>query len=90
MTCMNTIQVEIRRAPRGLDAANLWAGSLALPEIAEKIYHGRRRDMDSRTGQVMQLFKCAELLSWADEREPLYVPARQEAERLRALLAEQP
>jgi hypothetical protein len=78
------------RAPRGLDAANLWAGSLALPEIAEKIYHGRRRDMESRTGQVMQLFKCAELLSWADEREPLHVPARQEAERLRALLAEQP
>jgi hypothetical protein len=78
------------RAPRGLDAANLWFGSLAVPQIADKVYQGRRHDLDSRTGQVMQLFKCAELLAWADEREPLYVPARQEAERLRALLAEQP
>jgi hypothetical protein len=78
------------RAPRGLDAANLWFGSLAVPEIADKVYRGRRHDLDSRTGQVMQLFKCAELLAWADDRELLYAPARQEAERLRALLAEQP
>lgn len=75
-------------APHGLDAANLWFGSLAVPEVAERIYCNRRHDMDSRIGQVMQLFKCAELLSWADESEQLFLPARREAERLRALLAE--
>lgn len=74
-------------APRGLDAANLWIGSLAVPQVAEKVYHARQRDMDSRTGQIMQLFKCAELLFWADEREPLHLPARREAERLQTLLA---
>ena len=78
------------RAPRGLDAANLWFGSLAVPEVAERIYRDRRHDMDSQTGQVMQLFKCAELLAWAGEAESLYLPARREAERLRTLLAEQP
>jgi hypothetical protein len=77
-------------APRGLDAASLWFASLAFPEVAEKVYRGRRDDMDSRTGLVMQLFKCAELLSWADESESLFVPARREAERLRTLLAERP
>jgi hypothetical protein len=77
-------------APRGLDAANLWFGSLAVPEVAEKVYRIRGRDLDSRTGRVMQLFKCAELLSWADESESLYLPSRREAERLLALLTEQP
>lgn len=74
-------------APRGLDAASLWAGSLAVPEVAERIYASRRADMDSRTGQVMQLFKCAELLAWADEQERLYGPTRREADRLRVVLA---
>jgi hypothetical protein len=78
------------RAPRGLDAANLWFGSLAVPEIVEKVYNGRRQDMDSRTGQVMQLFKCAELLAWADDSESLFAPAQREAARLRALLVERP
>jgi hypothetical protein len=76
------------RAPRGLDAANLWFGSLAAPEIAEKVYRSRRHDLDSRSGQVMQLFKCAELMAWADEAEPLYPLARREADRLRSLLSE--
>jgi hypothetical protein len=78
------------RAPRGLDAANLWFGSLAVPEIAEKVYNGRRQDMDSRTGQVMQLLKCAELLAWADDSESLFATAQREAARLRALLVERP
>jgi hypothetical protein len=77
-------------APRGLDAANLWFGSLAVPEIAEMVYNSRCHDMDSSTGRVMQLFKCAELLAWADEGEALFAPAQREAERLRALLAERP
>jgi hypothetical protein len=78
------------RAPRGLDAANLWFGSLAVPQIAAKVCQSRHHDLDSRTGQIMQLFKCAELLAWADEHEPLYLPARREADRLRVHLAKQP
>ena len=73
-------------APRGLDAANLWAGSLAVPHSADRILHDRRRELDTSTGRTMMLFKCAEILSWADESEPAYIPARREAERLRALL----
>ena len=76
-------------APRGLDAANLWFGSLSVPAVAERIYNARRSEMDSRTGQLMQLFKCAELLAWADESEPLFAPARRQAERLRTLCGRQ-
>lgn len=77
------------RAPRGLDPANLWFSSLAVPDLAERIRSARRGELDSRTGQVMQLFKCAELLAWADESEPLFTPAQREARRLSAELAEQ-
>lgn len=71
------------RAPRGLDAATLWAGSFAVPEIADAMYEHRRADLESPSGKVMRLFKCAELLAWADQREPRYVTARREVERLR-------
>jgi hypothetical protein len=77
------------RAPRGLDAANLWFGSLAVPAVAERIYTALRGEMDSRTGQIMRLFKCTELLAWADESESLYAPAQREALRLNAQLAAQ-
>lgn len=71
-------------APRGLDAASLWGGSLTVPEVAATIYEQRRADLECSTGKLMRLFKCAELLSWADEREPLYGPMRHEAESLLA------
>lgn len=38
----------------------------------------------------MQLFKCAELLAWSDEDEPMYQPARREADQLRGVLSERP
>jgi len=31
MTCICTLQVEISRAPRGPDGADLWFSSLAVP-----------------------------------------------------------
>lgn len=71
-------------APRGLDPAVLWAGSLTAPALAAQILDRRRADLESRSGRVMRLFKCAELLAWADEREPLYRPMRMEAEKLLA------
>jgi hypothetical protein len=63
------------RAPRGLDAANLWFSSLAVPGLAEKVLERRRADLESVTGRTMRLFKCAELLAWANEDEPLHAPA---------------
>ena len=71
-------------APRGLDAASLWAGSLTFPALAAQVFHRLRADLESQSGRVMRLFKCAELLAWADEREPLYSPMRVEAEKLLA------
>jgi hypothetical protein len=73
------------RAPRGLDAANLWAGSLAAPEVAALVYRHRSADLESRTGRIVRLFKCAEVLSWADGQEPLFEPTRIEAARLLAM-----
>lgn len=69
-------------APRGLDAANLWFSSLAIPGLAEKVVQHRHADLESPTGRTMRLFKCAELLAWADENEPLYGPAKQAAQHL--------
>ena len=71
-------------APRGLDAASLWAGSLTAPALAAQVRNCLRTDLESRSGRVMRLFKCAELLAWADEREPLCRPMRIEAEELLA------
>lgn len=70
------------RAPRGLDAANLWFGSLAVPGLAEKVLERRRADLESVTGRTMRLFKCAELLAWANEDEPLRSPARRAVQEL--------
>jgi hypothetical protein len=70
------------QAPRGLDAATLWFASLTTPEIAAKIRHHRHTDLNSPTGRTIMLFRCAELLTWADPSEPLYTPATREAEEL--------
>lgn len=70
------------RAPRGLDAANLWFASLAVPGLAETVLHHRVADLESPTGRTMRLFMCAQLLAWADESEPLYEPATRAARQL--------
>lgn len=69
-------------APRGLDAANLWFGSLTVAGLAERVLQHRRGDLETPTGRTMRLFKCAELLTWADETEPLYGPAKHAAHHL--------
>ena len=75
------------RAPRGLDAANLWRSSLTVPEVSDRVYRQRRADLESRTGQIMMLFYCAEIMSWADESEPALAPAKVAVERLVKILA---
>ncbi|WP_027944014.1 hypothetical protein [Amycolatopsis taiwanensis] len=69
-------------APRGLDAANLWASSLTVPELAERVYHERRADLESRPGKLMALFSVAKILcDWSipDELREL---ATREADKL--------
>jgi hypothetical protein len=74
-------------APRGLDAANLWFSSLRQPTVAEKIREHRRVDLESRTGKIMALWRCAEFLGWAGEEEPEYGAVKRESERLMRELA---
>jgi transcriptional regulator with XRE-family HTH domain len=49
-------------APRGLDAATLWANSLAVPNLATQVWRERATDLESPTGRVMALFCLARLL----------------------------
>lgn len=62
-------------APRGLDAATLWSESLAIPDLAERIYRHRRADLDTRTGRLMRLYRCAVLIAAGDRSGPLLEPA---------------
>jgi hypothetical protein len=70
------------RAPRGLDAATLWRSSLTVSDVAERVLRHRLLDLECRTGRIMMLYYCAEIISWADVSEPLFVPSKAEAEKL--------
>lgn len=48
--------------PRGLDAASLWAYSLCVPPVAERIQNEFKEDLTTRSGKLAQLFNCVELL----------------------------
>ncbi|TCO56878.1 hypothetical protein EV192_106353 [Actinocrispum wychmicini] len=50
-------------APRGWDAASLWHNSLLVPALADRIYRERGADLDSRSGLLCQLMRCAEILT---------------------------
>ncbi|MFI6465451.1 hypothetical protein [Streptomyces sp. NPDC050538] len=70
-------------APLGLDSANLWASSLAVPALAERVLHERRSDFESRDGKVMTLFACSKILGpYAHPEDPRLEPARRMAERV--------
>ena len=49
-------------APRGWDASTLWSASLAVPTLANRVLKERQVDLDNRTGELVQLYHCAELL----------------------------
>lgn len=63
------------RAPRGYDAASLWHDSLAVPALAERVACELRSELDSRTGRLCQLMRCAETITappgYADDLLPL-------------------
>jgi len=70
-------------APRGLDAASLWASSLAVPVLADRVRHERRSDFESREGKVMTLFACSKILGpYAHPEDPRLEPVRCMAERV--------
>ncbi|MEU7160560.1 hypothetical protein AB0A98_29630 [Streptomyces chrestomyceticus] len=70
-------------APRGLDAASLWAASLAVPDLTERVLYERRENLGSRDGKLMMLFACAKITGpYADQADPKLAPARTAAQRL--------
>ncbi|MGW6393072.1 hypothetical protein ACWFR1_21765 [Streptomyces sp. NPDC055103] len=70
-------------APCGLDAANLWGASLAVPALADRVRSERRDDLESRDGKLMTLFIAAKILGpYADPDDPRLGAARETAERV--------
>lgn len=70
-------------APRGLDSASLWAQSLAVPALADRVARERSRDLGSRDGKVMSLFACAKIAGpHAQPGDPRLESAQRAAERL--------
>ncbi|WP_328831184.1 hypothetical protein OHT77_28025 [Streptomyces sp. NBC_00252] len=70
-------------APRGLDAASLWASSLAVPALADRVWRERRSDFESRDGKMMTLFACSKILGpYAHPEDPRLEPARRMAEQV--------
>jgi hypothetical protein len=72
-------------APRGNDAACLWASALAVPAIADRVHAEFRDDLDSRSGRIARLWVCSNILRMAGRRADataLQQPARDAAERL--------
>ncbi|MFD9689863.1 hypothetical protein ACFWXO_29365, partial [Kitasatospora sp. NPDC059088] len=70
-------------APRGLDAATLWAASLAVPALADRVRGERSRDFASRDGKLMTLFVAAKILGpYAHPEDPRLEGARVLAEQV--------
>ncbi|SPF03260.1 hypothetical protein SMA5143A_4029 [Streptomyces sp. MA5143a] len=66
-----------------LDSASLWASSLAIPVLADRVRHERRSDFDSRDGKLMTLFACSKMLRpYAHLEDPRQEPARRMAEQV--------
>ncbi len=65
-------------APRGLDAANLWVNSLAIPDLASRVYREYREELESKSGKIMMLFLCADIVGAPPSYSgPLHEPALQ-------------
>ena len=69
-------------APRGYDAATLRGEALAVSALAERVYQERRADLDSRSGQLSQLYYCAKVIAAGERSGPLLTPATELANQL--------
>lgn len=70
------------RAPRGLDAANLWANSLGNASVADKATQRFRSDLESDTGKIMALWRCSQIVAWGQVYASSYCRAAVEAGRI--------
>lgn len=70
-------------APLGLDSASLWASSLAVPALADRVRRERRSDFESRDGKLMTLFAASKIIGPdAHPEDPRLEPARLMAEQV--------
>jgi hypothetical protein len=70
-------------APRGWDAASLWHDSLLVPPLADRVYSERQTDLDSRSGLLCRLMRCAEILTAPDGYADDFIePSRTHAEHI--------
>jgi hypothetical protein len=72
-------------APRGNDAACLWASALAVPAVADHVHAEFRADLDSRSGRIARLWVCSNILRLVGRRvdtTALQGPTRDAAEEL--------
>ncbi|MDW8808423.1 hypothetical protein P1P68_27445 [Streptomyces scabiei] len=70
-------------APLGLDSSSLWASSLAVPALADRVRNERRSDFESRDGKLMTLFACSKILGpYAHPEDPRLEPARRTADQI--------
>ncbi|MEU3088999.1 hypothetical protein ACWCQ0_24545 [Streptomyces massasporeus] len=70
-------------APLGLDSSSLWASSLAVTALADRVRRERRSDFESRDGKLMTLFACSKILGpYAHPEDPRLEPARRMAEQV--------
>jgi hypothetical protein len=75
-------------APRGYDAATLWQASLPDAALADRVQREFAADLETRSGKLSQLLKCANVIRIARNRDmvtPLLEPAKA---AVPALLAE--
>ncbi|MEE1822474.1 hypothetical protein PUR61_09755 [Streptomyces sp. BE20] len=74
-------------APRGLDSASLWANSLAVPALADRVRRERGHALENREGRLMMLFACSKIIGPdAHPEDPRVEPARHAAARIVARL----
>jgi len=72
-------------APRGNDAACLWASALAVPDTADRVHAEFRADLDCRSGKIARLWVCGNILRMANTRADahnLAKPAKAAANQL--------
>jgi len=77
-------------APRGNDAACLWATALGVPEIADRVLAEFHDDLHTRSGRIARLWVTCNILRIAHRRadtQSLIEPARKAADQLLTDLA---
>lgn len=75
-------------APRGNDAACLWAAALAVPEVAARVLTEFHDDLHSRSGRIARLWVCSNLLRIAQRRADAHALAEPAAKAAAQLVTD--